>query len=93
MSDVTATAYLTVQGIRSRHGDKTVRQAKITRITQSRPSSLALDQIAVRVMVQLPSAAFEPLRPEALIVVPEEMIQFPVEVEASPANPAVVEPV
>lgn len=80
---VDATAYLTVEGIRWRHGNKAVRSAKVARVTQGRPSNLAADQVAVRVTVRLPAAAFDPLRPDTLIVVPEDLIQRPVEVEAT----------
>lgn len=83
---VEATAYLTVEGTRSRYSDKSVTAAKVTRVTKGRPAQLSADQVAVRVTVQLPAAAFDPLRPEAMIVVPEELIQRPVEVEATEGN-------
>lgn len=83
---VDATAFLTVEGTRSRYGDKSVRSAKVARVTQGRPAQLSADQVAVRVTVRLPIAAFDPLRPDALIVVPEELIQRPVEVEATEGN-------
>ncbi|OBJ24624.1 hypothetical protein [Mycobacterium sp. 1245801.1] len=83
---VDATAYLTVEGTRWRHGTKQVRDAKVVRVTQGRPAQLTADQVAVRVTVRLPVEAFDPLRPEALIVVPEELVQRPVEVEATEGN-------
>lgn len=83
---VDALAYLTVEGIRSRYGDKSVRTAKVVRVTQGKPASLSGDQIAVRVKIRLPAKAFDPLEPDALIIVPEELIQRPVEIEATEGN-------
>ena len=79
--DVTGTAYLVIEGERYRYGTtdpttglKTVSKAKIVAVRQSRPKVLELDQIAIKVTIQLPSAAFDPIAPQALIVVPTEMI-------------------
>jgi hypothetical protein len=80
---IDATAYLTLEGTRSRYGAKSVRTAKVVRVTQGRPAQLTVDQVAMRVTVRLPAAAFDPISPEALVVVPDELIQRPVEIEAT----------
>lgn len=82
--NVDAIGYLVVEGIRYRYGDKPVRGAKIARVTRNKPSTLSADQVAVRVTVRIPAAAFEPLQPAALVIVPEELVQHPVEAEAVP---------
>jgi hypothetical protein len=38
--------------------------------------------VAIRVTVEISSAAFDPINPEVTIVVPEELIQYPITVEA-----------
>jgi hypothetical protein len=84
MSDtVDGTAYLTVRAERLQWGDKRVTNAKITRVTQSKPASLNLDEIAVKITIRLPAKAFDALQPEAIVVVPESLIQHTVEVEAT----------
>lgn len=83
---IDATAYLTLEGTRSRYGDKSIRAAKVVRVTQGRPAQVTADQVAIRVTVRLPIAAFDPLRPEALIVVSEDLIQRPVEIEATESD-------
>jgi hypothetical protein len=89
---VTGTAYLIIEGERYRYGTtdpitglKPVNKAKIVGVRQTRPKSLDLDQIVVKVTIQLPSAAFDPIAPQALIVVPEEMIMHEIEVTADEA--------
>ena len=79
---VDATGYLILRGVRSRYGDKSVHTAKFGRTVQSAPGRLERDDVAVKITVRLPSAAFDPLRPEALVIVPEELVQRPVVVEA-----------
>lgn len=79
---VNATGYLVVEGVRARYGNKSVTEAKTVRITKGKPSTLTADQIAVKVTIRLPAKAFDALQPEAVILVPEELIQQPVEVQA-----------
>jgi hypothetical protein len=38
--------------------------------------------VAITVTVEIPSAAFDPINPEVTIMVPEELIQYPITVEA-----------
>lgn len=81
---MTATAYLVVRGVRQNWGQRPrpISEAKIATVRQAKPTTLGVDEILVKVKVQLPRRAFEPLEPEALIVVPEELIQHVVEVSA-----------
>ncbi|MCV7205278.1 hypothetical protein H7J71_25050 [Mycolicibacterium peregrinum] len=79
---VEATGYLTVEGERSRYGAKHVTRAKLARLTQGKPAVLSADQVAVKVTIRIPAKAFDALQPEAVIIVPEELVQHPVEVEA-----------
>lgn len=80
---VDAVAYLVIEGSRSRYAPRSVNSAKVARITQGKPATLNVNQIAVRVTVRLPAKAFDALQPDAVIIVPEELIQHPVEVSAS----------
>jgi len=38
--------------------------------------------VAIRVTVEIPSAAFDPINPEVTIMVPEELIPCPITAEA-----------
>jgi len=76
-----ATGFLVIEPVRSRYNGSP-RGAKLTRVVQKRPTSLPNGAVAVAITIQLPAAAFEPLKPAALIVVPEELIQHEVSVEA-----------
>lgn len=78
---VDATGYLVIEGWRNRVSGR-VLTAKTVRLTQGKPASLMVDQVAVKVTVRLPAKAFDALQPEAVIIVPEELIQHPVVVEA-----------
>lgn len=60
-----------------------LRGAKAIRLTQSKPNPPKGGTVTCKLTVRLPSSAFLPLRPEAVIVVPEGMvIENPIEVEA-----------
>ena len=84
---VTATGYLVVKGTRSRYYTNVpVTGAKIAGSRSKKPTTLGEDEIVVKVKIQLPKQAFEPLEPEALIVVPEELVQHVVTVEATPED-------
>lgn len=92
ISDVTASAYLVVKGVRNAYGfrdDETglkpISEAKITTARQSRPAKLGPDEVLVKVTVQLPKKVFDPITPSALVIVPEDMIldRHQIEVEAT----------
>ncbi len=81
--NVRAIGYLTIQGERYPYGvERPIRGAKVIAVHQNKPTTLRGDQVAIKVTIELPAAAFDPLHPEAVIVVPPELIQQPVEVEA-----------
>lgn len=91
---VDATAYLVVEGTRRRYGAvnretglRPIDNARVAALRIGRPSRLERDQVAVKVTVRLPAAAFDPLQPTALITVPEDLIQRgPIEVDAGDAT-------
>lgn len=60
-----------------------VRGARIVRATQKRPDKPIAGTVLVKVTIRVPKAAFLPLRPEAIVVIPEDMtVATPIEVEA-----------
>lgn len=60
-----------------------VRDAKIVRATQNRPERPVPGTVLVKVTVRLPKSAFLPLRPEAVVVIPESLTEaHTIEVEA-----------
>jgi hypothetical protein len=79
---VDAIGYLTVEGERSRYSPHGVIRAKLARLTKGKPATLTADQVAVKVTIRIPAKAFDTLVPEAVILVPEELVQHPVEAEA-----------
>lgn len=91
---VDAAAYLVVEASRSRYGSanaetglRPVDGTRIVAMRVGRPSRLEKDQVAVKVTVRLPAAAFDPLQPTALITVPEDLIQRgPIQVDAADAT-------
>lgn len=78
-----ATGFLIMEPTRLKWSPENVSGCKIAGIKQKRPTSLPNGSVAVAVTIEIPKAAFEPLRPAALIVVPEELIQHEVTVEAT----------
>lgn len=85
---VEATGYLIVEGRRSRYSGATLYdQGRVAALRTKKPAQLLTDQVAVKVTVRVPKAAFEPLTPEAVIEVPEELVQHRVEVVAEPQDP------
>lgn len=58
--------------------------ARVVTITQKRPRKPKGGTVLVKLTIRVPDAAFLPLRPEAIVVVPEDMtVVTPLEVEAS----------
>ena len=87
--DVSTTAYLVVQGDRRKWGSpnketglKPLEGARVVAVRRNRPEGLTADQVAVRVRLVLPAAIFDPPAPVATVVVPAELVQRPVTVEA-----------
>lgn len=69
-----------------RPGD--VRSAKAVSITQNRSKSPKPGTLTTKLTLRIPKAAFLPLAPEAVVVIPAELlgVNQPVEVIASDAN-------
>lgn len=64
-------------------GERRVGSVKAVGITQKRPSKPKQGSVVVKLSVELPEAAFLPLRPEAVIRIPESLTQpYPIEITA-----------
>ena len=88
MSSHEATAYLQLEPdfyIAYGGAEPTVRSIKAVALTQKRPQRQKSGTVLVKLTIRVPDAAFLPLRPEAVVVVPESMtIIEPVEAEVGP---------
>lgn len=86
---VKATAFLIIEGHRylAVFDESEVAGARVTGVRQNTPKKLDKDQIAIKVTFEVPKAAFEPLMPEAVIVVPESMIAARSEIEGTVVDP------
>lgn len=63
--------------------DRPLRGAKVVRTTQQRPDRPKPGTVLVKLTIRIPAGAFYPLRPEAIVVVPETLTEpHPVEVVA-----------
>jgi hypothetical protein len=89
MSTHDATFYVQIEPVwsnwrKDKHGDKALESIKAIAITQQRPKSQRPGTVLTKLTVRVPEGAFLPLRPEAVVVVPEDMIAaaLPIEVEA-----------
>jgi len=83
-----ATCYLQIQARRSGpYGSSYPGRSEATavRMTTGKPDKPIPGAVVVKVRIQVPAAAFEPLQPEAVVRVPEELTQHPVEVIAADA--------
>lgn len=68
---------------RNSEGLRSLRGAKVVTITQKRPQKQRGGTVLVKLTIRVPNAAFMPLRPEAIVVIPEDMtVTEPVEVIA-----------
>lgn len=86
-SHVDATFYAQVEpewrGYVSGTGDRRLVGAKVVRLTQNRPEQPKGGTVLVKLTVRVPAGAFLPLRPEAVVVIPDDMtVTTPVEVLA-----------
>lgn len=61
-------------------------QARVQNVTQKPPTVVLPGCIVVKVKVRIPFEAWDPIAPEAVVDVPAELIQRPVEVVASDAT-------
>lgn len=68
---------------RDANGELVLDGAKVARMTLGRPPRPKPGTVLVKVVLRLPAVAFLPLRPEAIVVVPEAMVEgVPLEVVA-----------
>lgn len=86
-SHVDATFYAQVEPEWSRwvdsNGERSLRGAKVVTITQNRPGKQRGGTVLVKLTVRVPAGAFLPLKPEAIVVIPDDMtVTEPIEVEA-----------
>ncbi len=85
---VDATFYAQVEPEWSRYvssmtGERRLEGAKVVTITQKRPQKPRGGTVLVKLTVRVPAGAFLPLRPEAVVVIPDDMtVTTPVEVIA-----------
>jgi hypothetical protein len=93
VSNHTATAYLVISGKRGygapnrETGLRPITEVSIAALRKGRPRTLDPDEIVVKIRVQVPDDAFDPITPDALIVVPADLtLRGPIEVEATDAN-------
>lgn len=64
-------------------GEERVKAAKVVGLTQKRPDRPRRGVIVTKLTIRIPEAAFLPLRPEAIVVIPEDLTApYPIEVEA-----------
>lgn len=61
-------------------------EATAVRMTSKKPDKPIPGAVVVKVRIQIPRAAFEPLQPEAVVRVPAEFAQHVVEVIADDAT-------
>ena len=85
---VKATGYIQVRPDWNNWSDHTsardVRGARAVRLTQKRSATPEPGTVEVKVTLELPKAAFLPLMPEAIVVVPADLtVAHPVQVEAT----------
>lgn len=65
-------------------GERSLSHIRAVAITQKRPSRPRAGTVMVKLTIRVPDAAFLPLRPEAIVVVPENMTMVnPIEVLAN----------
>lgn len=86
---VKATGYLVLKGDRRyepidpKTGLRPVGSAKITGARQSRPGRLERDEVLIKVTVQIPASVFDPIMPQALVIVPEDLVLARHEIEVT----------
>lgn len=84
-----ATFYAQVKakrGYGSRNPDtglRPVSEIRLSKITQSYPATREADTVILKLTVEVPDSAFDPLLPNAVITVPEGMVIHPIAIEAT----------
>ena len=59
-----------------------VAELRAIKCTQREPDVVEPGCVVVKIRVRIPDAAFRPLQPEAVVTIPEELVQQPIAVEA-----------
>ena len=75
-----ATAYLQLE-LRARSSLR-ASEARVVRVTQKKPEQAAPGCIVVKVKLRIPVEGWDAFEPEAVIDVPTDLVQHPIEVEA-----------
>lgn len=71
-------------------GLRPVHEGRVVASRTNRPAKLEIDQIAVKVTLDVPGSAFDPVMPTAVVTIPEDLaLRGPIEVEADDANETV----
>lgn len=66
------------------NGRRKIWAAKVVRITQGKPERPVGGTVLVKLIIRVPEAAFHPLEPEAVVVIPAALTEpQPIEVEAT----------
>ena len=88
MSDVDATVHLIIEGKRWGYKNE-IQSARVVASRTGKPAKLGKDQVAVKVTVRIPTSVFDPLQPEAVVIVPEgSALRGPIETVAlDPGHP------
>jgi hypothetical protein len=88
-----ATFYVQIEPVwspwrKNTHGDKDLESIKAVAITQTRPKSQRPGTVLTKLTVRVPEAAFLPLRPEAIVVIPEDMLAASLPIEVAAGDPS-----
>lgn len=89
---VRATVYLQVapeynRWVRDHSQLEAIADAKVVASTQNRSTAPRAGTVEVKLTIEIPKGAFVPLRPEAVVIVPESMTAaHPIQVEVADAN-------
>ena len=67
--------------------DRPLRGAKVVAITQNKPARPKGGALLVKLTIRVPEAAFLPLRPAAIVVIPENLTEA-TPIEAMAGDPA-----
>ena len=86
-----ATFYVQIEPVfsrfESRDGERALHSIKAVGITAKRPAKPRSGVVVAKLTVRIPDAAFMPLRPEAIVVVPEDLVTVsPITVSAEDAQ-------
>jgi hypothetical protein len=81
MAEREAVAYLQVEGRAPGHTNYRHRAA-VRAVTNSPPEIVKPGCIVIKLRIRIPAEAWEPFAPEAVIDVPADLVQRPIQVEA-----------